>query len=138
MSARILTRFYATAIAVFLVWPAVQWGLVTFANVDPWKLCGFAMYAMQHHVEVKVIDRSGEEARDITRALIPRAGKARKHFLRYRQVLGDLVSPDELAEMVFGSTDADRISVVVITWRLGPRSSTFESERRQYFYQRPV
>ena len=132
-------RVYATAVAVVLVWPAFQWGLVTFANVDPWKLCGFAMYAIHQSVEVLIVDTSDGQSRNLTANLRPPISRARKAWRRVRRVFGDLTRPDHLASVVFDTLKkVDGIGIVAITRRLGPRSSVFEEERRRYNYHRPA
>ncbi len=139
MTALGVRRGYATAVAVVLVWPAFQWGLVTFANVDPWKLCGFAMYAIHQNVDVLIVDTTDGSRNNLMQKLRPPISRARKAWLRNRRVLGDLVRPDALADVVFDTMKkVDRVGIVVVTRRLGPRSSLFVEDRRRYNYERPA
>ncbi|MBK9259067.1 MAG: hypothetical protein IPM54_04455 [Polyangiaceae bacterium] len=80
-------------------WPALQRLLVTYWNVNPWELCGFAMYVQPNlPVEVRIRAPSGEFVD--TEKLEPETQDAFRRYRERASTLGLLASPDELVSML--------------------------------------
>jgi hypothetical protein len=65
LSAQAKARLCGALLALVALWPLLHRPLVVIADVDPWKLFGFAIYCTPHHVSVDLIDRSRAPAREI-------------------------------------------------------------------------
>ena len=109
MTLRSVRRCYAAAVVLLLVWPAIHFGLVTFALANPWKLAGFAMYTMYHNVDIVIVDTSGPERRDISEAR-PRINRERKqaelHLERGVIHAFDTEEPDNYRQQTFAILDS--------------------------------
>lgn len=80
-------------------WPAVQRLLVSYWNVNPWELCGFAMYVQPNlPVDVQIRAPSGEFVD--TEKLGPETQDAFRRYRERASTLGLLASSDELVSML--------------------------------------
>lgn len=77
-------RAALAALVVLALWPAVHHALYRIARIDPWKLCGFAMYSRPHAAHQLALWGLGDgTARELTvdtpalAAVVERVGRRR-------------------------------------------------------------
>jgi hypothetical protein len=125
-------------LAVVAVWPAVHHGLYRRYGIDPWKLCGFAMYTRPHAAhQLQVLEVRDGEARPL-RVRSPRLAAEAEHLGRQRGALGELGSPDRLGRMVLAELpDVDHVRLVLQRVDFDCRTTRLDRvETRTYDYTR--
>ena len=134
-------RLTFTVLVLIALWPLVHRGLVARYDLNPWKFMGFAMYCMPRVsplVEVYAYYGARRAPVAADSGQVSELPRELARFITFRQVWGDLLSPDQIGEVVGATlTRADRIEVVVTngfvdrdSWRLAARTQS-------YFYQPP-
>jgi hypothetical protein len=144
-----MKRVASGLLVAVALWPVVPLVLHRVADVDPWKLMSFAMYAVpprpsgSERVEVFVPPPPGwtdpveqldgrpvvpfaPESEDVRRALAS--------FANRRATLGHLVTPQAIAPRLFEVTGASRVFVSVRSWRL--RDGRFSASTETFVYDR--
>lgn len=116
MSTSVKQSVAATALAALFVWPAIHFTLTQTAGVDPWKLCGWAMYARPRRAQQLAL----MELRDGATAPIREISDAAREELRRvsasRAALGALQSMESFGRLLLDERpDADGVRVVVRT-----------------------
>lgn len=114
-------------VAVVLVWPGVHAGLQRRYGIDPWKLCGFAMYSRPHPANsLQVLQVQDGEARPV-RIVSPRLEALAGRIGRLRGALGDLQSLDPLGEAILEERpDLGQVRLVVRRIEFDCRSASFD------------
>lgn len=134
--ARRRAAMVGVVIAVAL-WPVVHLALVARADIDPWELFGWAMYARpEARVQVGVeVERAG--VRTPLRAM----GSLRRQVERYardRSALGRLAPADALLTAVFASdASIDAIEIVLRHVELDPDSAMLVARLEPMRFERP-
>ena len=122
-----------------LAWPLVHRAVVARFDVNPWKLGGFAMYAVPTPPVVTALmtDRGGELAA-LPESELPRASReALDRFRAERHALGSLRRPDDLAEAVFADAPQMRwLLVVVQKSRLDAETALVSTSQERFVYDR--
>jgi len=125
-------------LAAVAVWPAVHYGLYRAYGIDPWKLCGFAMYTRPHaahRLEVlQVRDGQATPLRVVSPALAAEADR----LGRRRGALGELGSPDRLGRLILAELpDVGHVRLVLHRVDFDCRSTRLDLvEARTYDYVR--
>lgn len=120
-------RLVCTFLLLFAAWPALQHTLVRVYGVDPWRLCGWAMYAVPGPMKtVRVVAlRDAAAPQLLNHAGYPREVERLVTTYRWRkQALGELASADRLAETLLAlHPDWDGVALPVVTLVLDPDSA---------------
>lgn len=120
------------------LWPAVHYGLYRRYGIDPWKLCGFAMYTRPHAAHrLEVLEVRDGEARPL-RVVSPTLAAEADRLGRRRGALGELGSPDRLARMILAELpDVGHVRLVLHRVDFDCRSTRLDRvESRSYDYER--
>jgi hypothetical protein len=138
LSAQAKARLCGALLALVALWPLLHRPLVVIADVDPWKLFGFAMYCTPHHVSVDLIDRSRAPAREIRGDELPPALRTDlQRFSARRETLGRLASPDPLGRDVLAALPGvERLTIAITVTRLAFAGSELASHTRLHGYDR--
>lgn len=134
-------RWLAAILVVFALWPLAHFFLAKRYGVYPWKLFGWAMYAVpRRYLTVAAEDTTRRTA---TAPIDLRTGPpeliyAHHAFVDRRWVYGELHAPDSLAAEVFAAwPDVEEIRLQVRTLHLDLQSSRYVTARSDYVYERP-
>jgi hypothetical protein len=125
-------RLFFVVLTVLACWPLAHLILARKYLINPWELCGFAMYVQPNlPIEVRLYQASGEifplERLD---------GAALEAFVRYRsraEVLGLLASTDEIEGVLRQSGYApEDLKVVLVRKMIAPDGQwTFRTAMRR-------
>jgi hypothetical protein len=129
----------ACILALVLLWPPVQRVLVSRQDVNPWKLGGFAMYAVPTPpVLVAVLEATPGGLRPLdSRKLPEHARREHETFQMRRHVLGALHEPDVLARAVLtAQPELPGIVIAVQRMKLDRHTARMTSRRDRYVYDR--
>ena len=121
------------------LWPAVQIALVRTADVSSWKLAGFGMYATPQRVPgLRVHGVTGGRVHPLFRGAPPSwLADELARFRRYRRALGQLQTPDRLAQRVLDERpELDGVGFVVVELVLDPKSAMLGERETRYAYRR--
>jgi hypothetical protein len=129
------------ALVLFALWPLVHRGLVARYDLNPWKFMGFAMYCIPRVFPlVEVHAHYGERRAPVAAdsGQVSELPRELARFITFRQVWGDLLSPDRIGEVVGATlTRADQIEVVVTSGFVDRGSWRVAARTQSYFYQPP-
>ena len=135
---RLKRNMVGLILALMALWPAVHFGLYRAYHIDPWKLCGWAMYARPHPTYLIGHYRLGEDhwlpEEPRSEAVIREMHRVSR---RYR-AFGTLQSLDSLGEVVLAErSDWDAVRFVVRRFEFdcGTASMDYGIERT-YEYRR--
>lgn len=96
-----------------LVWPAIHFLLYRTHGIDPWRLCGWAMYARPraaHHLAITTLHGTEERRLD---SLPPTLLALADSTVRQRSALGSLAGDDDLAQAILAAVpDSDGVRLV--------------------------
>ncbi len=129
----------ALVLGVALLWPPLQRLGVARWDVNPWKLGGFAMYAVPTPPVLVVVF---EATREGFRPLDPRGfpDPVRREYDAFRMrrhALGALHEPEALARAVLVARPGwDGVVIAVQRMFLDPGSARMGSRRDRYVYDR--
>jgi hypothetical protein len=133
-------RVLAGILALLVVWPAVHYGLVAALDLDPWRFCGFAMYATPAaHQWVFMIELRGDKRVHIHHTWLTDEGrKAYRTLRKDRALLGELAPPHALAQAIFDERpEIEALEIVLIRDVISPRTShTIARPGTAYIYRR--
>jgi len=120
-------RVACVFLLLFAAWPALQHTLVRVYDVDPWRLCGWAMYSVPGSMKtLRVVAlRDGAEPQLLNHEVYPPEVERLVTTYRWRkQALGELASADRLAETLLAMhTDWDGVALPMVTLALDPESA---------------
>lgn len=128
-----------TVVGVFLiafaVWPLIHRGLVWRYDVDPWKLFGFAMYAVPGPMKTVRVFPVSEDGRgrmlDFER-YAPAEQRAVDQFRQRRRALGRLASMEPLGHrMLELHPDWEGATIAVVTLALDPETARLQTRVRE-------
>ena len=122
-SVQMRRRLVVTILLIVAIWPAIHFGLYQFYAIDPWKLCGWAMYTRPRSTfQLGVFEVRDEKLFPIDTSEAPYASEV-KRLGRWRGVIGKLQSMDSLGEMLLTErSDLDHVRILVR--RIGFNCST--------------
>ena len=126
-------RFVLGFLVCLVAWPPAHRFLVASAEIDPWRLCGWAMYCTPKlRVEVVLVpERAGRPIElDLPASLREEADR----FAERRAVLGRLVDPALLARDALSHLDIDSVVVTIQHHRLDPRTNRIVGTREYFRY----
>ncbi|HEY8518164.1 MAG TPA: hypothetical protein VIS07_21855 [Candidatus Binatia bacterium] len=132
-------RTALASVALVALWPLCHRALVAWLDVNPWKLGGFAMYttATPPLLIGLFSERDGRLGLIEPSTLPLDAQRLLERFERERHALGDLRSPDDVAQRVLAARpDVERLVVVVQRMALDPQSARMTAHKRSYTYAR--
>ena len=132
-------RLVIILLAVFTFWPLVHRVLVARYDVNPWKLCGLAMFCVPNpQTELHVMNASGAQLRLIPKEVItPTDLAAAKKFRMHRNLVGRLVSHRSLGRTILQEhPEFDRILIRVVTARVDRETAMFTSRTEEHFVSR--
>jgi hypothetical protein len=133
------TKRWAAMLAVgaLWLWPLAQHALVVYADVNPWKLAGFAMYCTPHTVWVGVTREDGPMPLPIEmRSLSLSTQQELVRFTNKRQVLGRLEQPTPVVRAIAKDLpDVRVLRVTVAVYRLNPATSMIEPSWYSYRFE---
>ncbi len=131
-------RLLAAALASLACWPPVHIALSRAYGIYPWKLFGWGMYAVPRERVALAADDPGRGGRPIDlRTAVP--APERQAYLDRRWVLGRLAPPDRIARRIFERHPGlRRLRLQVRRLVLSLRTSRYETQRFDYFYERPA
>lgn len=114
MTTRAKRRLAVAALVVLGVWPAIHFGLYRQYAIEPWKLCGWAMYARPRSTQqVALMELHDGHLRPIHQISAP----AREELARLsarRGALGALQPMDSLGAMLLEERPTgDGVRIVV-------------------------
>ncbi len=122
-------------LSLLAVWPIGQWCLAEYCDVNPWKLCGFAMYCTPHKIVVDVVDTTDGRRVLSESELLQASNNQFADFVSYREHLGTLTSPDAVARSILQSSpDIKSLLIVIHVMQLDPATSTLAVRSREYEY----
>lgn len=114
MSTKAKRNLALAALVGLALWPAIHFGLYRAYAIEPWKLCGWAMYARPRSSQhVLLMDRNDERLGPIRR-ISPRAQNELTQLMERRGALGALQPMDSLARILLSertTTSGLRITV---------------------------
>jgi len=125
-------------LVVVAVWPGLHHWLYRSYGIDPWKLCGFAMYTRPHaahRLEVlQVRDGHATPLRVVSPALAAEA----EQLGRRRGALGELGSPDRLGRLILAELpDVGHVRLVLHRVDFDCRTTRLDRiETKSYDYVR--
>ncbi len=126
-------RFVLALLLFVAAWPQAHRFLVASFEIDPWRLCGWAMYCTpKPRVEVALVPERGGRPIELELPL-PLREEANR-FAERRAVLGRLVNPAALARGALERLDADSIVVTIQRDRLDPTTNRIAGTRRYFRY----
>jgi hypothetical protein len=124
---------------VVALWPLIHFGATKAFDINPWKLCGFAMYTVPHpEPRVVLLALAGE-------ATIPfgpdhvsdEAMERLKRFGFLRQGLGRLVTPERLGQRLLDEQpDIDGVRIEVHQKYIDLADGMLKLRRTAYEYRR--
>ena len=127
MKRRVVVVFFT----LFALWPLVHRGLVAAYDANPWKLAGWAMYTRPHFPSrVELVGLRGGDERRISE-LTPWERTLLDEYVERRYTLGDLASPEDLAEALLERLAGDDAIAVRVTTRFLEPKSAYIRERVQ-------
>lgn len=132
-------RLVIVGLVVFTFWPLVHRALVARYDVNPWKLCGLAMFCVPNpQTEVHVFDGSGALVRSIPRERVTPADLAAvQEFRVHRNLMGRLVSHRSLARTILREhPEIDRVVIRIVTKRVDRETAMFTSRTEVHFVSR--
>ena len=134
MKTRWFTRTAGIVLVLIMVWPFVHRGLVVVADVNPWKLFGFAMYCTPHQVKVRLAKMAGNRIRPMSKQEIPpEPRRALAIFERNRASLGMLHSHEDLTRYLAESLPpTERLFIWVEVTTLDPATATLKTNLKAY------
>lgn len=117
-----------------MMWPFVHRGLVVAADVNPWKLFGFAMYCTPHQVRVRLAKAVDNRIRPISdQEIPPEPRRALATFERYRTPLGELHSHEDLARFLAnGLSPNERFFIWIEVMTLDPATASLKTIVKTY------
>lgn len=139
MELRSLRKAFVCLLTVVALWPVVQWYLVVQHDVNPWKLCGFAMYCTPHRVIVDVVDTTHGDRRLSREELDEASDDQYGLFVTWRTHLGTLHSPEMMARTILDSSpEIESLQVQVHVMQLDHASSHLKVRTKYYSYENQV
>lgn len=126
-------RLVLAFLVCLAAWPLAHRFLVASFEIDPWRLCGWAMYCTPKlRVEVALVpERAG---RPIELDLPPPLREEADRFVERRAVLGRFVNPALLARSALNRLDADSVVLTIQHHRLDPRTNRIVGTREYFRY----
>ena len=126
-------RLVLAFLVCIATWPLAHRFLVARFEIDPWRLCGWAMYCTPKlQVEVAVVpERAG---RPIELDLPPSLREEANRFAGRRAVLGRFVNPVLLARHALDRLEADSVVVTIQHDRLDPQTNRIIGTREYFRY----
>ncbi len=127
----------ATLIALYILWIPVHFLVAQRFEINPWKLCGLAMYATpQPRVAITLFEvREG----GLEPLWIEARVQDQQLYLDYmerRRQLGHLAPPDGLAEHLFAlKPDVDHLAIVITRTAMNA-DAILADQRTGYEYRR--
>lgn len=109
-------RVLFTVLAALAIWPIPHYFLVAALDLDPWRFCGFAMYATPSlYQRVFVIELRGDREVHLHPTWFsPDIKRQIDEFKRRRGTLGELVPPHTIAELIFAERpEVEGLKIVV-------------------------
>lgn len=136
-SPTILRRVFVAILCCLAIWPAVQWFLVAKYDANPWKLCGFAMYCTPRRTIIDVTDTTREPRLIPLPEIQEIVGTDYSNFCDWRDPLGALWSPDNLAHTFLrNSGDMNSLRIEIHVLELNGATAKLEVRSRSYNYDR--
>lgn len=144
MSLAAKQRMASILIGFVLCWPFLHFPVVRHLNLDPWKFCGFAMYAAPHRsVAISVfawkegrIERV-RLAKELGLAADPELTRRMHRFMARREVLHNLVEPRFIAmELLERRPDWEGVRIDLALEALNARTGYIERIADRYDYPR--
>lgn len=130
-SFRIACRY---VVFLFLAWPIAHRYLARTYDLNPWKMCGFAMYCDPHNVTVLITKPAGESELEFDRSKL--SADLQNTFTDFsvrRYYFGKFAAPDDLiAELKTQVPQGESYSLIVQIQRLNPRTGMIVT-KRDYF-----
>lgn len=93
-------RIVGVLITAIAVWPLVHHGLVRLYDVNPWKLFGFAMYAVPHQTTILKIESNAGSGWTPFDSNNPQIQNTLRTYADRHSALGRLASPRKTAEFI--------------------------------------
>jgi hypothetical protein len=116
------------------VWPLLHYAAVSYYEINPWKLGGWAMYTQPPpRIKLAISTIKGDSFQRLHRLPSEEAARELKFFRPLRKTLGTLISPEPLARSLLTAfPDVDEIEITVErqVWPLEPPT------KRLYSYSR--
>ncbi len=132
-------RVLLTALAALVAWPIAHPFVVEALDLDPWRFCGFAMYATPStYQRVYLIELRGDREVHLHPSWFSDDAKDRiQEYKRQRSVLGELLPPHEVAELVFAERpEIEGLKIVVQRDAISARTSRVTPEPATAFLYR--
>jgi hypothetical protein len=134
-------RILNAALAIFATWPLAQIYLALSHHVDPWKLCGWGMYATPRMlVSARLgVERAGSISPYDFRQAPAAVQAAFADYVNATAVLGDLASTAAVEAALFAHDPAaDRLIISVERTRLDRRTATMAMDTETRTAARPA
>lgn len=142
MSLAAKRRILATVVTVLALWPLAHRYVVARYRVSPWRLFGWAMYCIpvfQPELEYYAVGADGSTGAPLAfPSHDPDHDLYRGSFVHARFQLGELVSTDSLARVMFEvHPQVDRLAVVVRQTYYELDTAMLRERRYRTVYERP-
>lgn len=123
---------------MLILWPAGHRLASHYADINPWKFCGFAMYCTPHIVTVSVGgERLGQYDKIRPYQMSDETKSAYSSLRKNRKTFGRFASPNALGELLLHEhPDMEIIRIEVETKRLNGRTAVLKTMKRTYNYKR--
>jgi hypothetical protein len=131
-------RIVSVALVAFALWPLVHRALVSYYDIDPWKLGGWAMFtapSLTVGVALYQVREGGAEAIAAS-SLTPRMRRELQLFVARRSALGRLATPDDLGRVLFEERpDWQWAAVLADVRKLDRGTALIVRQTEKYLYE---